>query len=177
MKRKRDTTRWISGQFIPLTIEMLRSPAFRVLSLTAHRILFRLGIELADHGGRDNGDLPVTFTDFEQFGVGDRHMIGPAIREIIALGFVELTKPGRSGNGAHRMPNRFRLTYLPTYLPTGRKAPTDEWRCIETMEEAERVARDARFPKKTRPARKSPVVETPPPLVGKPHRTVVGKPH
>ena len=113
MKRKRDTTRWISGQFIPLTIEMLRSPAFRVLSLTAHRILFRLGIELADHGGRDNGDLPVTFTDFEQFGVGDRHMIGPAIREIIALGFVELTKPGRSGNGAHRMPNRFRLTYLP----------------------------------------------------------------
>ena len=113
MKRKRDTTRWISGQFIPLTIEMLRSPAIRVLSLTAHRILFRLEIELADHGGRDNGDLPVTFTDFEQFGVGDRHMIGPAIREIIALGFVELTKPGRSGNGAHRMPNRFRLTYLP----------------------------------------------------------------
>ena len=173
MKRKRDTRGGSAGSSFRVTIEMLRSPAIRVLSLTAHRILFRLGIELADHGGRDNGDLPVTFTDFEQFGVGDRHMIGPAIREIIALGFVELTKPGRSGNGAHRMPNRFRLTYL----PTGRKAPTDEWRCIETMEEAERVARDARFPKKTRLARKSPVVETPPGLVGKPHRTVVGKPH
>ena len=55
MKRKRDTTRWINGQFIPLTIEMLRSPAFRVLSLTAHRHTHtqQLTVSTAQHSKAD----------------------------------------------------------------------------------------------------------------------------
>ena len=173
MKRKRDTPRWIGGQFIPRTIEMLRSPAIRVLSLTGHRILIRLEIELAEHGGRENGQLPATYTDLEQFGVGDRHMIGPAIRELCALGFLELTKPGRAGNGAYRMPNRFRITYL----PAGRKAPTHEWRRIDTMEEAERVAHAARSPKSARRGKKLPVVETPTSSGGNPTGHQWWKPH
>jgi hypothetical protein len=42
-------------------IEMLESPAYRALSLSAHRALSRIEIELAHHGGKDNGKLPVTF--------------------------------------------------------------------------------------------------------------------
>jgi hypothetical protein len=38
---------------------MLGSPAYRVLRLTAHRIIARLEIELAHHGGTDNGRLPL----------------------------------------------------------------------------------------------------------------------
>ncbi len=45
----------IDGQFAARLIEMLRSPAFRVLSLSGHRVLDRL----ADHGGQDNGKLPL----------------------------------------------------------------------------------------------------------------------
>jgi hypothetical protein len=58
----------IEGQFAPRLIEMLRSAAFSVLSLSAHRLLVRIEIELADHGGTDNGKLPVTFEDFRRFG-------------------------------------------------------------------------------------------------------------
>jgi hypothetical protein len=54
----------IEGQFAPRRIEMLESPAYRVLNLTEHKILARIEIELASHGGLENGDLPVTYDQF-----------------------------------------------------------------------------------------------------------------
>ena len=45
----------ISGQWSPRPIEMLESPAYRTLSLSAHRVISRIEIELARHGGHDNG--------------------------------------------------------------------------------------------------------------------------
>jgi hypothetical protein len=102
--------------------------------------LDRLEIELADHGGKDNGRLPCTFADFERYGI-DRHAIAPAIREVVALGFVEVTEAGRAGNAEFRKPNLFRLTYRPT-----KYAPTEEWSKI-TEEEAFIIARAARAPR------------------------------
>jgi hypothetical protein len=128
----------INGQFAPRTIEMLRSPAMQVLSLTGRRILDRLEIELSSHGGRDNGGLPVTHDDLVEFGI-DRHAIGPALREIEVLGFVEI-KRGRAGNAEFRRPNLFRLTYR----PTKGGCETDEWRQIQTVEQAEKIAARAR---------------------------------
>jgi hypothetical protein len=129
----------IAGQFAPRLIDMLRSPAFRALSLSAHRVLARVEIELADHGGQDNGRLPVTFQDFEDYGI-HRHAIGPALAECQALGFLEITQRGRAGNGEWRAPNLFRLTYRHM-----RSEPaTDEWKRIESIESAEAIARAAR---------------------------------
>ena len=128
----------IGEQFAPHTISMLRSPAWRALSLSARRVLDRIEIELADHGGTDNGKLPVTYDDFEQYGI-HRHSIGPAIREVVALGFVEITEPGRAGNAEWRRPSLFRLTYRNT-----KYAPTNEWEKI-TEEQAELIARTARI--------------------------------
>ncbi|MYZ47330.1 hypothetical protein [Propylenella binzhouense] len=147
----------IAGQFAARTIEMIDSPAFRVLSLSARRVLDRLEIELASHGGMDNGRLPVTFDQFERYGI-HRHAIAPAIREAEALGFVEVTEHGRAGNAEHRAPNKFRLTYRHTEAAN----PTDEWRSIRTIEEAESRARKAReIPPRSRqvraPREKSPV--------------------
>lgn len=156
-KRSKSANNKIGGQFAPRTIEMLRSPAMRILSLTGHRILNRLEIEHADHGGRDNGRLPVTFADLVQYGIANRHLIRPGIRELSALGFVELTRPGRSGNGEHRSPNLFRITYL----PANGEAPTNEWRCVQSIEEAKQIAGNARgATRKNRPAaRKIPSAE------------------
>jgi hypothetical protein len=138
----------IAGQFAARTIEMLESPAFRVLSLSARRVLDRLEIELAHHGGQDNGKLPVTYQHFHEYGV-HRHAISPGIRECVALGFVEITEPGRAGNAEFRTPNLFRLTYKPTRV----EAPTDDWRKIETLDGAEVLARAARSPPPGRGAR------------------------
>ncbi len=128
----------IDGQFAWRLIEMLESPAFRVLSLSARRVLDRTEVELARHSGNDNGRLPVTFDDFHKYGI-HRHAIAPAIREAESLGFVEITERGRAGNAEFRAPNKFRLTYRPTD-----HAPTDEWRRIRTIEEAEDIGQHAR---------------------------------
>jgi len=142
---------------------MLESPAWRTLSLSARRVLDRIEIEHMNHGAAENGRLPVTYDDFMEFGI-ERHAINPAIRECEALGFIEITQRGRAGNADFRQPNVFRLTYLHRYQIG--EAATHEWRRIETMEEAEMLARIARNPR----AKKQN------PSAGKPTKPSAGKP-
>jgi hypothetical protein len=117
---------------------MLNSPAYRVLSLSAHRLISRLELELGQHGGKDNGKLPVTYEDFVEFGM-DRHTIAPAIREAVALGFIEITRRGRAGNAEFRTPSLYRICFR----RVGNALPTDEWRRI-TEADAKKVAKAAR---------------------------------
>src|SRR5262249_32007715 len=123
-------------------IEMLESPAYRVLSRSAHMVLARIAIELGHHGGNDNGRLPVTTEDFVQYGM-HRTSVAPAIREAEALGFIRITQKGCGGNAEYRLPNHFYLTYLNTN-DSKSHPPTDEWRRIKTPEEANQIARTAR---------------------------------
>jgi hypothetical protein len=128
----------IDGQFSARTIEMLKSPAYRALSLTARRILDRIEIEHARHGGHDNGRLPVTFDQLVEYGAR-RHSIASAFRELVALGFTEITQHGRAGNAEWRRPTLFRLTYR----DTDDAAVTNEWRSI-TEDDATMIAKGAR---------------------------------
>jgi hypothetical protein len=130
----------IAEQFAWQPISMLESPAYRAVSLSGHRILARINIEHAHHSGQDNGKLPVTFLDFEEYGI-HRHAIAPGIREVEALGFIRVTQHGRAGNAEWRIPNMFALTHLPT---KDNPKPTEGWKRIKTDEEAEMVARSAR---------------------------------
>jgi hypothetical protein len=136
-KRRRTT---IDGPFAPRLIEMMRSPAYGVLSLSARKVLDRIEIEIAQHAGADNGNLPVTFEDFRRYGI-NRAQIAPAIRECEALGFIEITERGQAGNSEFRRPNKFRLTYR--NVDSGGK-PTHEWRRSITVEQAKIIARRAR---------------------------------
>ncbi|MEQ1955963.1 hypothetical protein [Mesorhizobium sp. CN2-181] len=129
----------IAGQFGWRLIEMYESPAYRVLSKSGHLVLARLEIEIAHHGGNDNGKLPTTFDQFNEYGI-HRNSIAPAIREVVALGFVEVTERGRAGNAEWRRPSVYRVTYRPTKLTDA----TDDWRKIKTIEEAEAIAAEAR---------------------------------
>ena len=132
----------ISGQWSPRLIEMLESPAYRQLSQSAHRVISRIEIELAHHGGNDNGKLPVTYGDFYEYGI-HRHSIAAAVREAVALGFIEVTKRGRGGNAESREPSLYRLTFAHD-RNSRRNPPSHEWRRIKTAEEAARVAGSAR---------------------------------
>jgi hypothetical protein len=134
----------IDGQFNARLIEMMESPAYRVLSLSARRVLDRIAIELAHHGGNDNGKLPVTYEQFMEYGV-HRHAVAPAIRELEALGFVEVTQRGRPSAGEFRLPNLFRLTCVNCKSTPN---PTHEWRRVLDMKAAEALARVARLTKK-----------------------------
>src|SRR5262249_30002451 len=121
---------------------MLESPAYRVLSLSAHRVISRIEIELASHGGNDNGRLPVTKQDFIAYGIHNA-AIAPAIREAEALGFIRVTERGRGGNAEHRQPNLFRLTFAHD-RGTRSEPPTHDWRKIKTIEDAEAIQQSAR---------------------------------
>ena len=94
-KRKRNRKGSIPQPFTWRTIEMLQSPGFRALPISARKILDLLEIELhAGHGGNPfehARGLPLTYDQIAKFGV-DRHSIGPAIRELVALGFVEVVR-------------------------------------------------------------------------------------
>jgi hypothetical protein len=138
----------IDGQFNARTIEMMESPAYRALSLAAHRALNRICIELAHHGGNDNGRLPVTYDQFEEYGI-HRQAIGPALRELEALGFIEITMRGRTSAGENRWPNLFRLTWV-NCKSTPQAQQTNEWRKILNLETAHRLASVARRTKRPR---------------------------
>jgi hypothetical protein len=144
MKRRNS----INDQWSARRREMLESPAYRVLSQSAHRAISRIELELCYHGGNDNGQLPVTFEDFGDYGI-DRASIAPALREGEALGFFRITERGRGGNREYRTPNKFYLTFA--YGRGSRaKPPTDEWRKIKTIEEAKAIAGAARAAKDQR---------------------------
>jgi hypothetical protein len=134
----------IDGQFVAITRAILECPARRALSLAARRALERIEIEHLVHGGKDNGKLPVTYRDFEKWLVRP-DTIASAIRELVALGFVEVTRHGYGGAAEKRAPNLYRLTYTAAWdavkvAPTG----THEYLRIATLAEAEAIAKAAR---------------------------------
>ena len=135
----------ISGQWSARLIEMLESPAYRALSASGHLVMSRIEIELAHHGGNDNGRLPVTTDDFVRYGM-HRTSVAPAIRELVALGFIRITVRGRGGNADHGEPNQFMLTFAHGLDVM----PTHEWRRIKTLDEAKLIARAARADKNPR---------------------------
>ena len=156
MKRRNS----INGQFAAPLIEMMESPAYRVLSRAAHLVISRIEIELAHHGGNDNGKLAVTFDDFIQYGM-NRAAVAPAIREAEALGFIDV-EHGRGGNAEHRTPNKFFLTFAHG-RDSRTQPPSNRWRRIKTDAEAERIAHIARHFKNRNQCRKptpKPVSET-----------------
>jgi hypothetical protein len=112
----------IPGQFVPFRVEMLESAAWAALSLADRRVLGRLCIEHAHHGGTENGRLICTY-DFERFGVRRKSIAG-SVRRLGQLGFLEITELGRGGNAEWRRPTRYRLTFVHTAAAN----PTDEWK-------------------------------------------------
>jgi hypothetical protein len=132
----------LNEQFAVRVIAMLESPAYRALTLSGHKVLARLEIELAHHGGNDNGELPVTYQNFIDFGI-TRECIAPALREVVALGFVEITRHGRGGNAEFREPNLYRITYAHA-RDSRQRPPTNDWRAIKTQDEADSIASEAR---------------------------------
>jgi hypothetical protein len=133
-----------STQWCARPLELLESPAYKVLSRAAHQVMSRIEIELRHHGGRDNGKLPVTFSDFVEYGL-HRHAVAPAIRELEAVGIIRAAH-GRAGNADFRIPNIFFLTYANER--DGKKSPPpNDWRKIKTVAEAEQLVRAARTAK------------------------------
>jgi hypothetical protein len=101
-----------TGAFVWFEREMLESEAWRRMPLAARSVVDRLCIEHMAHGGTKNGDLIVTYDDFEVFGIR-RRSIAKAIKMATDLGFIDVTGRGRRSYGIGRRPSTYGLTWLP----------------------------------------------------------------
>ena len=129
---------------MPLKLEMLESPAFRALSLSARRVLDQLMIEHLHHGMRENGNLKATYQNFMKHGI-NHAAIAPALRELVKLGFIKITRKGGGGNSEHRTPTLYAITCFPSWLPNGEFVlAVNSWRRVETIEQAKQKAAEAR---------------------------------
>src|SRR5271155_3317698 len=118
----------IGESYIWYRREMVSSPALRVLSRPATLVMHRIEHEHMLHGAADNGRLLITHRQFVEWGVHHDYA-PPSIRELVALGFLEITEKGHAGAAGKGAANRFRLTYAAS---KHRVAPSDEWAEIKT---------------------------------------------
>jgi len=122
--------------WIWFTREMLESDSWSAMPLYARRVVERVVLEHMSHGGAENGGLPVTYDQFEEFGVR-RATIKVAITIAVELGWIDVVQPGLRGHGSARRPTVYGLTWLPRADWT---PPSNRWRTI-TREMALEVLR------------------------------------
>lgn len=126
--------------FVWITNEMLSSPAWIALPDNAMRGIMRIAQEHMAHGGRKNGELPVTWNNFQAYGIR-RGSITDAIKAFVALGFVRMAGRGRPTNGRDKgSSSLWTLTWLMT---ADGEAATNDWRRIKSAEDATEKLRSA----------------------------------
>ena len=101
---RRRRSKWSKGErtrleapFAPFPCEMIESVAFRSLSGSAVKILFHLTTVWSRNGGLThnvNGKLVATYEQFQRFWGMDSHTVAAALRQLKALGFVEVSQDG-----------------------------------------------------------------------------------
>jgi hypothetical protein len=122
--------------FVAHSRELRESPAWRVLPDNGHRLLGWIELIHMRRAGKDNGSLPCTYGEFVRQAGLRRASISLAIRQCVALGFLEVTERGKLAISGYRSPSLYRLTYVWGRVP-GVAAPTNEWREIKTAAEAQ----------------------------------------
>ena len=121
MSRKRS---WLTS-WVPHRLELLVSPSWDLAPVPLRRMLDRLEIEHLRHGGMNNGELFVSFRQFQDAGIS-RRKIASTVALGADLGLLERIRPD-DHKGDLRAPNAYRLTYVPA---KGKAAPSDEWKKV-----------------------------------------------
>ena len=97
--------------FVCLTIELIASPAWQAMTITARRIIDFLIVEQGNHGGHENGNLKAPYDQLVASGAS-RSLIKGAVEELKFLGLVRCEAGGR-WYGSNK-PSTYRLTFFAT---------------------------------------------------------------
>ena len=106
-----------------LTTELLSSAAWRARSINTARFIDFLLIEHRNHAGMENGKLPATYDQLQDYGL-TRSEIRPAIEEAEFLGLAKVMEHGGRWGGSNQ-PSTYRLTF---YASSDRSPATNEWK-------------------------------------------------
>lgn len=127
--------RWL-GAFIAHRLEMLQSPAWQKAPRPLAKLIERLEIEHLRHGGKNNGELYVSYAQFAAYGISKR-VIFRTLQLGEDLGLIEVIRGEGIIRGDIRPENAYRLTFVPA---KNRNSPTDEWKQISKERANELVA-------------------------------------
>jgi len=114
---------------------MMESPAWWALTAPARRVVDRIAVEHMHHAGTMNGELVVTYDDFQDFGIS-RRAIRTAIDVAVALGWIDVTVQGVRSYGNARRPSKYAVTWLPH---NDAIEATNRWAAIKSRAEASAV--------------------------------------
>lgn len=117
------------------TAAMIESPAWKALPDGSRTVVERIEIEHMRHAGTENGRLPVTYDDFETYGVR-RKSIRFYIAVAVALGLIDVTEEGHAGAGDTRRAARYALTWIDRHDGAPR---SNRWKVFETIADAEKA--------------------------------------
>ena len=144
-KNKED---WKARKRAAIPYALFDSYAWAAISAPARQAFLRIVIEHGNHGAKENGALICTYKQFEDFGIHP-NLIARAIRELVAVGLIEVTRKGVAGPAEHRNAALYLLTYAPEAKSTSAEGKHTYER-IKTREEAEASVRLASNPVSTR---------------------------
>jgi hypothetical protein len=107
----------IGQQFVPLPRDLLRSDAWRSMSINERRLVDFLMLEHMRHGGRQNGNLKAPRQQLHAFGIGS-HFASMAIAAAEERGLILCNR------GGMRVATTYGLTWLAT---AGGRTPSNAW--------------------------------------------------
>lgn len=91
-------------------------------------------------GSTNNGDLSLPITFAKRYGISSESTLAKALRELVALGLIAVTREGGSTRGGQRLPTLYRFTDIEVYAVPAKfieaSKPTNDWRAITTTEMA-----------------------------------------
>lgn len=116
------------------TVELYESDAWLGRSLHCVKLIARIEQEHLEHGGSENGNLIVTYSDFENYGLSRRY-IKKAIQEAEGLGLIYVEWGKRRGYAKNYL-HRFTLTYYAIKKPDNHNkyyyiCPTNDWQRVK----------------------------------------------
>jgi hypothetical protein len=128
-----------------LTRELIESEAWRSLSRAARLVIDRVILEHMAHAGTENGNLIVTYDDFEKFGIR-RGTLKDAISQAAERGLIVVTEKGRASSGPHRWPSKYALGWLPMKDGSAACNRWTHWSCPSKPHELSKSGRFTQCP-------------------------------
>jgi hypothetical protein len=101
----------VDQPWVWFTREMMESPSWRAMTNPAMQVLSRVLIEHCSHGGTENGQLTVTYHDFDAYGIR-RRSIPQGIAIAVGLGWLDVTRQGYAF-GTLKVGSEFAVTFMP----------------------------------------------------------------
>lgn len=114
--------------------EVFDSPAWMCLSGCGRDAYLAL---MRQKGSSNNGDLSLPITVARRFGIKSEATLVKALRELMALGLVAVTRKGGCTKGGQKVATLYRFTEYEVY-PNPMKhieasKPTNDWKAITTV--------------------------------------------